>query len=125
MGNITENIDLNKSKDVKFKTFCATCSSETNHTVIQSVDVTGCEVMRHGPMENDQDSVDWIDRYQIIQCMGCDTISFRHTNWFSETQDYYDDSSGGVTIRLYPQRGKDVLTASEFYNVPKNLRAIY
>lgn len=127
MGNITFNVEENKSKSEKFRAFCATCKTETNHTVAQSVDVTGSEVIHYGPDENDRDSIDWIDRYQIIQCLGCDTFSFRHKNWFSEAHEYYgpDDHNDRSTIWLYPQRGKYILNAKDFYNSPKNLRAIY
>ncbi|NDP62959.1 DUF4145 domain-containing protein [Polaromonas sp.] len=121
------NIEENKSKGEKFKAFCATCKTETNHVVAQSIDTTGSEVIHYGPDENDIDSIDWSDGYQIIQCIGCDTFSFRHKNWFSEAQEYYgpDDHNDGTTTVLYPQRSKDILNAKDFYNAPKNLRAIY
>lgn len=127
MGKLEEKVVLNKSQGEKFKAFCATCESETNHEAIQTVDVSGSEVFQYGPSENDQDSIDWSDRYQIIKCLGCDTFSFRHRNWFSEAEESYGpyDYHDGTSVRLYPQRGKDVLTAKDFYNVPKNLRGIY
>ena len=49
MGNVEENVRLNKSKGEKFKAFCATCKSETNHEAIQSVDVSGSEMITYGP----------------------------------------------------------------------------
>jgi len=127
MGSDTLKIAENQSKGEKFKAFCATCKTETNHVVAQSVDTTGCEIIHYGPDENDRDSIDWSNRYQIIQCLGCDTFSSRHENWFSEAQEYYgsNDFNDGVTTFLYPQRSKDILNAKDFYNVPKNLRAIY
>lgn len=127
MGRVEEKVELNKSQGEKFKAFCATCKSDTNHEAVQSVDVSGSEIIRYGPDENDQDSIDWSDRYQVIKCLGCDTYSFRHRNWFSEAQEHYgpDDFHDGTTVRLYPQRGKHVLAAKDLYNVPKNLRAIY
>lgn len=127
MGKIEEKVELNKSQGEKFKAFCATCKADTNHEAVQTVDVSGSEVVRYGPSENDRASIDWSDRYQVIKCMGCDTYSFRHRNWFSEAQEYYgpDDYSDGTTVRLYPQRGKDVLAAKDFHNVPKNLSSIY
>lgn len=127
MGNTTVTVEENQSKGEKFKAFCATCKAETNHMVVQSVDTAGSEVIYYGPDENDRNSVDWSDRYQVIQCLGCDTFSFRHKNWFSEAQEYYgpDDYHDGTTTWLYPQRGKDILNAKDFYNAPKNLRAIY
>jgi hypothetical protein len=120
-------VDFNKSKDEKFKTFCATCKADTNHLVAQSADAHGSEVVRYGPREEDQHELRWSDSYQIIQCAGCDTFSFRHKNWFSEAEEYYgpDDYYDGTSTLLYPQRGKNVLGAKDFYNVPKNLRAIY
>lgn len=125
--SITVKIEENKSKGEKFKAFCATCKTETNHTVAQSVDAIGSEVFHYGPDENDSDSIDWRDHYQIIQCLGCDAFSFRHKNWFSEAQEYYgaDDYKDGTTTLLYPQRSKDILNAKDLYNAPKNLRAIY
>lgn len=127
MGDSSLKIEENKSKGEKFKAFCATCKTETNHVVVQSVDTTGSDVIHYGPDENDQDSIDWSDRYQIIQCLGCDTFSFRHKNWFSEAQEYYgpNDYNDGTTTVLYPQRSKDILNTKDFYNAPKNLRAIY
>lgn len=125
--SITVKIEENKSKGEKFKAFCATCKTETNHTVTQSVDAKGSEVIHYGPNDNESDSIDWRDHYQIIQCLGCDAFSFRHKNWFSEAQEYYgsDDYKDGTTTLLYPQRSKDILNAKDFYNAPKNLRAIY
>ena len=119
------NIDENKSKGEKFKAFCASCKTDTNHIVAQSIDTSDSQTTNYGP--DDSDSIDWSDRYQIIQCLGCDTFSFRHKNWFSENQQYYgpNDFDDGTTILLYPQRSKNILNAKDFYNAPKNLRAIY
>jgi hypothetical protein len=127
MGNTTIKVEPDKSKGEKFKAFCATCKAETNHLVVQSTDVTGSEVIQYGPGSDDRDTIAWSDRYQIVQCQGCDTYSFRQKSWFSEAQQWYspNDFDDGTTTWLYPQRGKDVLTAKEFHNVPKNLRAIY
>lgn len=127
MGDSSLKIEENKSKGERFKAFCATCKTETNHVVAQSVDTAGSETIHYGPGDNDRGTIDWSDRYQIIQCLGCDTFSFRHKNWFSEAQEYYgpNDYNDGSTTVLYPQRSKDILNAKDFYNVPKNLRAIY
>jgi len=127
MGSTSLKIEENQSKGEKLKAFCAACKTETNHVVAQSIDAHGSEIFYYGPDENDQNSIDWSDRYQIIQCLGCDTFSFRHKNWFSEAQEYYgpNDYNDGTTTVLYPKRSKDVLNAKDFYNAPKNLRAIY
>ena len=127
MQDLSNKIEENKSKGEKFKAFCATCITETNHEVAQSVDTTDSQTIRYGADDADQETINWSDWYQIIQCLGCDTFSFRHKNWFSEAQEYngHNDFNDGTTTVLYPQRGKDILNAKDFYNAPKNLRAIY
>lgn len=127
MDKFEEKVEFNKSQGEKFKVFCARCKSDTNHEAVQTVDVSGSEDFRYGSGEIVRDAIQWSDRYQVIQCLGCDTYSFRHENWFSEAQECYgpDDYHDGTIVRLYPQRGKDVLAAKDFYNVPKNLRSIY
>ena len=69
-------------------------------------------------------SVSWVDHYQVIQCGGCESISFRHTSWFSEDADPMSGESG-ETERLYPKRGLETLPTKPYYNVPSNLRRIY
>lgn len=127
MENNTVQVEHNKSKDDEFKAFCATCRSDTNHVVVQSVDVFASDTFYVGPAENDTASSDWRDHYQIIQCKGCDTFSFRQKTWSSEEEDWNgpNNYSDGTTTRLYPHRGKDVMIAKRFRNTPINLREIY
>jgi len=121
VGNVTSKAEENKTKGKKFKVYCSTCANETNHIVIQSFDTSGSEVV------GDEATIDWSDNYQIIQCQGCDTVSFRHLNWFSENQDYWggDDYSDGTTSWLFPKRTKGTLKTKDYYNAPNNLRRIY
>jgi hypothetical protein len=127
MKRVSESIKENQSKGKELKAFCSTCKRETNHIVIQDVETTGSQITYCGSNEDDSISIDWSDCYQIIRCLGCDSFSFRHRNWFSENQerDGPNDFNDGTTTVLYPQRGEDILNPKDFYNVPKNLRAIY
>ncbi len=126
MGEVTESLESNKTKDQRHKVFCAQCKRETNHVVLQSVDSDGAEVI--GCYENDQpDIIDWSNNYQIIQCQGCDAISFRHVSCFSEARqqigpDKWDD---GSTTWLYPKRSDKTRPIKEYYNVPNTLRRLY
>jgi len=118
MADYTLKLDENKSKGESVRVHCAECARQTKYLVLQSADQTGSEIV-------DQDhgsSVDWADHYQIVQCQGCETISFRHLHWFSEHQDFDWD---GTTERLYPQRSNNTLTTRDFHNVPAALRRIY
>lgn len=96
---------------------CIECKRSTRHLVTVSLDKTGSE-----SNEREGWSVDWSDRYQVIECQGCETVSFRHQSWFSEAQDFDDD---GTTERVYPLRNKDAINPRPYHNVPSNLRRIY
>jgi len=107
----------NGSKDKILSIHCIECKRSTRHRVTVSLDKSGCESNRE-----EEWSVDWSDRYQVLECQGCETISFRHQSWFSEAQDFDDD---GTTERIYPLRNKDAINAKPYHNVPSNLRRIY
>lgn len=107
----------NGTKDKIISIYCIECKRPTRHLVTVSIDKIGSEFNDHEGW-----SVDWSDRYQVIECQGCETVSFRHQSWFSEAQDYDDD---GTTERIYPLRNKDAISARPYHNVPSNLRRIY
>jgi hypothetical protein len=107
----------NETKGKIVSTHCIECKRSTRHLVTVSLDKRGTE-----SNEEEGWGVDWSDRYQVIECQGCETVSFRHLSWFSEAQDFDDD---GTTERIYPLRNKDAVSARPYHNVPSNLRRIY
>jgi hypothetical protein len=107
----------NGSKGKVISIHCIECKRSTRHLVNVSLDKLGSDSNEHEGW-----SVDWSDRYQVIECQGCETVSFRHESWFSEAQDFDDD---GTSERLYPLRNKDAVNARPYHNVPSNLRRIY
>jgi hypothetical protein len=118
MGEVTEKTEANKTKDQKLKVYCSQCKRETNHIVIQSVDCVGSEVIGYYE-EGHPATVDWSNNYQIIQCQGCDTVTFRHVSWFSEDEhqigpDEWDD---GTSTWLYPKRSDKTRAIKDYYNV--------
>ena len=116
MGRVEESYVENKTKNKEFKVPCTKCNGKTSHKVLQSLDYSGCEWL-------DTDiTIDWVDNYQIIQCQGCKSISFRRRSWFSEYQDYDWD---GSTEWLYPKRSERTLPIKDFRNVPTKIRRIY
>jgi len=97
------------------KIFCAVCNRETNHDVIK-------EEKRE--IRDDEVQVVFYDEWQIIQCKGCEDISFRQVS--SNSDDYNsDDGIPFETIKLYPLRGKDILPIKGYYNAQPNVRNIY
>lgn len=125
MGKVTVELTCDKTAGGKLKVHCSQCGGERNHLVLKSADTNGAEVL--GVFDGHEETIDWSDNFQIIQCQGCETISFRHQSWFSEAQEYYgpDDYSDGMTTRLYPKRSKDTRPIRDYYNVPSILRRIY
>lgn len=125
MGKVTEKTEVNKTKDKKLKVHCAQCKRETNHLVLQSVDCDGSEVIGH--YEGYPETIDWSNNYQIVQCQGCEDISFRHVSWFSEAREQIgpDEWSDGSSAVLYPKRSDKTRPIKDYYNVPTILRRIY
>lgn len=123
MDKKTEKVSTNKTQGKKIKVYCEECKTTTNQEVIQSVDVDGC-LISYDYDENERGSIEWVDNYQIIKCQGCDLITFRHENWFSES--YFPEvGEDGTTVHLYPERSSDTRIEKEFNNLPSLLRTIY
>ena len=108
----------NEMQGEKCVVACNKCSGETNHVVLLSVDISGRE-----------DSVDfqWIESYQIIQCQGCNAISFRNTSSNSEDYDFDEGGIQNSTYEiLYPSRLKGRTgIGSEARYLPPTVHKIY
>lgn len=116
-----EKLELNKTKDEKIKVVCSECKGRTNHLVLLSADIDGREDI------GEHDWIGWDYHYQIIQCQGCDLLSFRRTD--SNSEDYVqvgpDEWDNPINEKLYPQRSINTLPIKDFINTPYNLRRIY
>jgi len=104
-------ITENKTKGKELDVVCSECNRETWHLVLQSF---------YDYWQSDDHPEHFVDGgtdYQIIECQGCRTISFRSEGWFSEED--------GTSIQLFPKRSSDTLTKKDFYEIPRQLRRIY
>ncbi len=106
--------ELNKTIGRIFQIVCLQCKNTTRHKVLTSVDQSGEEEMQYG------DWFYWYSFYQIVECQGCDDISFRKEH--SNSEDY---SGEDVDELIYPKRAKDTWATKDFFNIPYNLRRIY
>lgn len=96
------------------KIYCNLCKNDTNHNIL-------FENKQHqSNVENDI----WVNNtYQVLQCAGCDTISFRKLSVCSE-----DIDSTGQPILFeyqYPHSNKNLLTTKYLHNLPNNLKSLY
>jgi len=127
MGEVVKKVEYDKTEGEKLKAFCSQCRRETSHLILKSVDCSGFE--GDGGGKGFEMTIGWSNDYQIIQCQGCEYISFRHLNWCSEAQDYYNSEVNeywdGTTIRLYPERSKNTRPLRDYDNVPPALERIY
>lgn len=101
MSGETKTVDTNKSQGQECRVPCRNCHVETRHKVVQSVDVSGREYSRGEFIFGYNDS------YQIVQCQGCDDVSFRKVHTNSEDIDYDPDENEQfytATIDVYPSR---------------------
>lgn len=119
MSRNLETISHNEMQNQECRVVCANCIAETRHKILISVDVKGA-------------AYDWDyhynNSYQIVECQGCDSLSFRkvHTNsedYFvdPDTNEYFDSAK----IDIYPSRveGRSELKHTHF--LPINVRQIY
>ncbi|MCC7699246.1 DUF4145 domain-containing protein [Janthinobacterium sp. EB271-G4-7A] len=113
--------EVNESQGEELNLPCTQCSGAPSHKVVSSYDEKGSD--------GDQEySVDWNTKYQIVQCQGCKTISFRQASTNSE--DYHQVGPGeydyAVSEKLFPSRsaGRKGLGESTHY-LPQTVERIY
>jgi hypothetical protein len=119
MNQTEQKYSDNKTKDQIADILCIECHRITKHRVAASLD-------KDGSVSNDQLgwSVEWSDHYQVIQCKGCESVTFRHLHWFSEDC-HPEIDEDGTTERLYPKRDSNTIKARPLLNVPTRLKRLY
>jgi hypothetical protein len=114
-----KRVEIDQKVNEKCRVPCRNCGKKTNHSILKSVDV-----------RNSEDWWGWWDEdsFQIVQCLGCDDISFRKVYTNSENID--GDPDTGETwldadITIYPSRivGRNKLRQVEF--LPWQVARIY
>jgi transcription termination factor NusB len=96
------------------------CTGRTTHTVLFSVDI-------HGD-ESDYDYY-WIARHQIVQCLGCKSVSFRTATSNSEDLEPDDDQEHlveSVNESLFPPRREGLSDLGhDLHYLPLSVQRIY
>jgi hypothetical protein len=104
----------------KFKCICNECGRETTHKIVSSYNE---EKVDYDDMGNGETS---FLKNQIIECLGCETVSFRHES-FDLDDCYYDDNGDCILnaiVNYYPKRSKK-LKVIEYSKLPLNIQPIY
>ena len=97
------------------KIYCNSCNRTTNHEILKN---------EERETHDDEAQVVFYDCWQIIKCLGCESISFRQ---LSSNSDDYDSETGEhyESIRLYPNRSDKTLPIKPYCDVPTIVRNIY
>lgn len=106
-------VSENGDKMGKVTALCNSCERVTNHNVLAEYKNSG-----------DTGDVQWWATYQIIQCLGCDEISFRI---FSSHTEDLDPITGrpNVIIELYPNRTIGQEPINNYEEFPAKTKRIY
>ena len=124
---MSNNIEIqeNISKGETVRTHCNKCGKKMNHQILMDYYESGTVVLgsdfdiTHG--ENDY-TADFRNDYQIIKCSGCDSISYRSFNYFSEYQEP-EHGNDGTWEERYPAPGRR--NKKELKYLPSTLIPIY
>jgi hypothetical protein len=100
------------------KYFCQACGGERKHVVLFEKKTSGSE---------DEYNFQWINRFRIIECAGCENISFLKMYgdnfMMKDGQDgemeYYEDND------VYPPYLKQGEELSGIHQLPENIKSIY
>lgn len=99
------------------KAHCRKCKGERNQEIGLKKDIHG----------NYDDYLYWNESYQIIRCLGCDTISFRYVYGDSEMVGYDEDGDPKYLeeIKIYHPFLKYGYEIENLSCLPKKIREIY
>lgn len=119
MEQVTKSFKLEDKNDRTYRIVCRECARKTLHSVVCSYNEDGSVESKYGNI-----LIDWGCKNQIIQCLGCETVSFRKVAWNSECMDPYNDAPV-YDFTYYPAHSEGLTGAIEQDWLPLQLQSIY
>jgi len=98
------------------KSVCVDCKRVTSHKVLASTQNSGYEDWGNG------EGLDWSENDLIIQCQGCEAISFLRESSNSED---YDQFGPCITTTVFPDASVDTFGFQLSSYVPENISRIF
>ncbi len=115
-------MELNKKANQKVEVECRECKRKTKHLILASADISGSERLSWDY------EMHWALSSQIVQCQGCETVSFRRVSSDSENtpiqvgpNEYVDDE----LIELFPGPVLSREPLSDSHILPSKVQRIY
>ena len=96
---------------------CIECKNRTNHEILRTVSQTGSE-----PLDPTYD-IGWYQEHQILQCKGCDAVSFRKIYEDSEQVDQQGEPY--THVELFPDRSEGRAPMEDWHLLPHELNRVY
>ncbi len=118
MRNWETKIELGKSEGRESFIPCVSCANDTKHKVLLSADYRGSAT----EME-----FDWCETYQVLECLGCESLSFRKVTSNSEDVDQVGDNEWEVNekVELFPPCIGNRKNLPNTHLLPVNVKRIY
>ena len=115
MNDLARNdFGLDKTVGETHRLICPSCKRYTNHKVLRSI--------THDWATAGNDICGY-DDYTIVQCLGCEGISYATTSSDSESMD--DDGGYAITLRQYPEVNIEHTAITLPYSTPVDVREAY
>lgn len=99
------------------KYFCRKCKGLTNHKLLFGKKISGVV----------EDYLHWIENFNIVECLGCETISFLKI--YSDTEMLYYDEDGksdyGEQIDIFPKYLENIEELKFLWVLPPKIKSIY
>jgi hypothetical protein len=115
---MSNKISKDETKHQTHQLPCLSCAGYTNHVVLTSITNLWND---EGP------DISGRSIYEIVECKGCNRISFRNSSTNSEDYDYSSDGEmiPCETETLYPNRLASRKEINDLFDLPDNIRKIY
>ena len=100
----------------QIKNLCSRCDFETNHKIL----------FEH-TFRSDNEDYDYVMEYKVVECLGCESISFRRD--FIDIESSYPNDQGEwipeVSVSNYPVIPKLKNALEDIYILPDKIRTVY
>lgn len=117
---MTDDLAINKHQGQKVDCLCRECHRTTKHEIITEATLRGT----YGPADF---GIDWAIEYQVVRCLGCETLSFRRTE--GSDQDFVqigeDEWEYQPRIDIYPSPSEGRQPLADANLLPEKIQRIY
>lgn len=121
MATETRKGPLHADEGKEIRIACTECGRQTVHRVIRSAEYVS-------EYEEHQFSITSWDEYQIVECLGCQTHSFRHRHTDTENVDHDPDTGEAYLeeqVALFPNRETGRAEVEGLLFLPVPMQQIY